>query len=69
MFELFLFILNLKLIKYKKTLIVPLQELESTKKIKFIDFHSNQINKKYWFMMKYYSYLIFFTSTSVYINN
>lgn len=69
MFELSLFILNLKIIKYKRILILPLQELEATKKIKYIDFHSNQINKRYWTMMKYYSYLIFFTSTSININN
>jgi len=60
MFKNYLFILDLKIIKYKKIYIYPLQRLQSMKKIKYQDYHRNIINEKYWILMKYYAYLLNF---------
>ena len=60
MFKNHLFILDLKIKKYKRIYIIPLSDLYGSKKINHQVFHRNPINYNYWNSMKSYAYLLGF---------
>jgi len=50
-----LYYINMSIIKYKRRMIFPLFELDKNKAITFEVFHNNQIQNRYWFLVKLYS--------------
>lgn len=58
MFNQYLIILDFKIIKYRKNIYIPLEDLYWDKKIKYRDFFNNPIYKNYFLLLKYYSYLL-----------
>jgi len=53
-----LYYISMSIVKYKRKMIFPLFELQKNKVISYDVFYNNQIQNRYWFLVKLYAQVL-----------